>query len=416
MSRFLPFVAFLLVGPVAAEDWARFRGPTGQGVSAAKGLPTTWGPKENIVWKTELPGAGTSSPVIAGEKIYLTCYTGFNVPGKRGGSMDDLKLHLVRLSRDSGKIDFVKDVTPRLPEQARIRDDHGYASSTPVVEGERVYVFFGKTGVFAFDLDGKQEWHADVGSELNGFGTGASPIVVGDLVIVNASVESQSLVALNKKTGKEAWRVKGIRDAWNTPILVPVGGKTELALASIGKVQGFDTATGDLLWTCATGGRWYIVPSMVAADGVLYSLGGRDGIVAVAVKAGGRGDVTETHRLWTSKVGTNVSSPIVHEGHLYWMNDNNGTAYCADVKDGKVVKEERFERPQQVYSSPILADGKLYFVGRGGRTYVLSATPKLERLAVNDLGERATFNASPAVSGDRLLIRSDGHLYCIGKK
>lgn len=408
-------VLLMTVFAVVAADWPRFRGPTGMGIGTGKDLPTTWGPKENIVWKTTLVGAGTSSPVVQGDRIYLTSYSGFNVPGKRG-EMDSLKLHLIALDRETGEIKFNRTISPRLPEQTRIRDDHGYASSTLVVDKDHIFAFFGKTGAIAFDLEGKELWRTELGSELNGFGSGASPILVDDLVIVNASVESQSVVALDRKTGKKRWTISGVREAWNTPVLVSVGDKTELVFASFGKVQGFDPATGDLLWTCKNDITWYIVPSVVAAEGVVYSIGGRSGIAAIAVKAGGKGDVTGTHRLWTSRLGSNVSSPIVHGGHLYWMNDNNGTAYCADIKDGKVVKEERIERPQQAYASPVLADGKLYFVGRGGRTLVLSATPELKRLGLNDLGDRSTFNASPAVSGNRLLIRSDTHLYCIGGK
>lgn len=397
-------------------NWPQFRGPNGLGVSPGKGLPQKWSQSENVVWKTELPGPGTSSPIVVGGRIYLTCYTGYNVP-RQSGSMDQLKLHLLCLNRDDGTKVWAQDVTPKLPEQAKIRDDHGYASSTPVADDERVYVFFGKSGVFAFDLDGKQLWSADVGSELNGWGSAASPILYGDLVIVNASVESENMVALNKKTGKEVWRAQGIREAWNTPVLVPLpGGKTELVVAVHGKVLGFDPATGQQLWSCANDIGWYIVPSVVANEGVVWSIGGRSGVAAVAVRAGGRGDVTRTHRLWTGRHGSNVSSPIIHEGHLYWMHDNLGVAYCADAMTGKIVYEERVAGAGQVYASPVLADGKLYYVSRTGRVIVLAAAPKYELLAVNDLADRSTFNASPAVAGDRILLRSDRFLYCLGQK
>ena len=261
-------VAILVLAgpPLTADDWPQFRGPGGMGASKAKGLPVKWGPTENVAWKTALPGPGTSSPIVVGDKVYLTCYTGFNVPGERG-DMEQLKLHVVCLNRIDGSILWTTDVAPKLPEQERIRDDHGYASSTPACDGERLYVFFGKSGVHAFDLKGKPLWTADVGSGLNGWGSGTSPVVFGDLVIVNASVESESLVALEKKTGKEAWRAKGIRESWNTPVLVPVGGKTELVVAVFGKVLGFDPATGDQLWSCANDVTWYIVPSPDCAPG-----------------------------------------------------------------------------------------------------------------------------------------------------
>lgn len=401
----------------AAEnlDWPQFRGASGQGVSTARGLPTRWSEQENVVWKTALPGAGTSSPIIIGTRVFLTCYSGYAVPGRGRGSMDDLKLHLVCMDHDDGKIAWTVDIAPKLPEQPTIRDEHGYASSTPASDGERVYVFFGKTGVIAFDLNGKEQWRADVGSKLHGWGSGNSPVLHGDLLFINASVESDSLYALDKKTGKEVWRARGIRESWNSPILVRVGGgKTELVVAIMGKILGFDPATGELLWSCATDIGWYMVPSLVAHDGVVYAIGGRTG-GALAVRSGGRGDVTATHRVWTGKKGSNVSSPIVHDGHLYWMHENLGIAYCADVKTGQIVYEERIAGADQVYASPVLADNKLFYLTRSGRSLVVAAKPQFELLANNRLGERTTFNASPAVAGGRLFIRSDKALYCLGK-
>lgn len=410
-------VAAMPLPSAQAQDWSQFRGPGGLGVSPAKGLPLTWSAKENVVWKAELPGAGTSSPISVGSRVFLTCYSGYNVPRQPRGDMDKLKLHVVCLDRDSGKITWNKEVAPKLPEQATIRDEHGYATSTPVADGEQVYVFFGKSGVFAFDFTGKQLWQADVGSGLSGWGSAPSPVLHGDLVIVNASVESESLVALDKKTGKEKWRAKGIKESWNTPLIVTSkDGKTELVVAIFGKILAFDPATGEQLWNCDTDIGWYMVPSMVAHDGIVYCIGGRSG-GSLAVRTGGKGDVTKTHRLWTGKKGSNVSSPVFHDGHIYWMHDNLGIAYCAEAKSGKIVYEERVEGGVgQVYASPVLADGKLYYVSRFSRTFVVAASPKYERLAVNDLGDASTFNASPAIAGNRLYLRSDRFLYCVGRK
>jgi hypothetical protein len=397
-----------------AGPWPQFRGPDGLGISSEKGLPAKWSQQDGIVWKTELPGAGASSPIVVGERIFLTCYSGYGVPGQPKGEVEQLKLHVVCLRRGDGSVLWNKPVPVRLPEQPAIRENHGYATSTPASDGERVYVFFGKSGVFAFDLDGGQLWHADVGSKLSGWGSAASPVLYGDLVIVNASVESEALVALDKRTGKEKWRASGIKESWNTPLLVPVGGgKTELVVAIFGKVLGFDPASGEQLWSCATDIGWYMVPSLVAGDGVVYCIGGRTG-GALAVRTGGRGDVTQSHRLWTGRKGSNVSSPILHDGHLYWAHENLGIAYCAEAKTGTIVYEERLDGGGQVYASPVLADGKLYYVSRGGRTCVLAAGPKFEVLATNDLGRAGAFNASPAVAGGRLFLRSDRFLYCIG--
>jgi outer membrane protein assembly factor BamB len=400
-----------------SADWPQFRGAGGHATSAATGLPLTWSTQDNVLWKTALPGPGASSPIVVGERIFVTCYSGYGVGGSGQGIMDQLKLHVVCVDRGSGEIRWDREVTPHLPEQARIREDHGYASSTPVAEPDRVYVFFGKSGVLAFDFDGNPLWRTEVGSQVHGWGSGASPVLFGDLVIVNASVESESLVALDKRTGKQVWRVRGIRDAWNTPVLVPLqDGVQELVVAMPRKVMGFDPATGDALWSCANDITWYIAPTMVARDGVIWSLGGRSGVAAVALRAGGRGDVTATHRLWTGERGSNVPSPVLHEGYLYWMNENNGIAFCAEAMTGRIVYDERIARAGQVYASPVLADGRLYYVARNGRTFVVAAAPKYELLAVNDLGDGSTFNASPAVAGNRLLLRSDKFLYCLGLK
>jgi outer membrane protein assembly factor BamB len=404
-------------GSARGEDWPQFRGPGGLGVSRDKGLPATWGPRENLVWRTELPGAGSSSPITFGPRIFLTAYSGYNVPGRPGGDMKRLKLHLVCLDRRDGTIRWSQDVAPKLPEQERIREGHGYASSTPAADRQRVYAFFGKAGVLAFDQDGRRLWRADVGSKLSDWGSAASPVLFGDLVIVNASVESEALVALDRKTGKEVWRARGIRESWSTPLLVPLAqGKTELVVPVLGKILGFDPATGEQLWSCATDIRWYMVPSLVADKGVVYALGGRSGVAALAVRAGGRGEVTRSHRLWTGRKGSNVSSPVVHEGHLYWVNDSQGIAYCAEARTGKVLYEQRLPRAGELYASPVLAEGRLYYVSRTGRTFVVAARPRFEELAQNDLGDRSTFNASPAVSDGRLLLRSERYLYCVGRK
>ncbi len=403
-----------LVKP-SSKDWPRFRGPTGMGTSDAVGLPLTWSSTENVAWKSELPGPGASSPVVRGDRIYLTCYSGYFVPGQSGGSLDELQRHLIALRRTDGKIVWDKPVAAKLPEEEKIRD-HGYAANTPAVDAERVYVFFGKSGVFAFDLEGNQLWQADVGSNTHGWGTSASPVLYKDLVFINASVESESLVALDRKTGAEKWRAEGIKESWNTPLVVTAdSGREELIVPVQGKVLAFDPQTGKELWSCNTDIGWYMVPSVVAEKGVIYCLGGRSGITALAVRAGGSGDVTETHRLWTSTRGSNVSSPVIQDGYLYWMHEGRGVAYCAKAESGEIVYEQRLERAGEVYASALLADGRLYYLTRDGKTFVLAAKPEFEQLALNAFDDRSVFNGSPAVAGKQLLIRSDQFLYCLGK-
>ena len=399
----------------SAKDWPRFRGPTGMGTSDTVGLPLTWSSTENVAWKTELPGPGASSPVVLGDRIYLTCYSGYFVPGQSGGSLDELKRHLIALRRTDGEIVWDKPVAAKLPEEEKIRD-HGYAANTPVVDAARVYVFFGKSGVLAFDHEGNQLWQADVGSNTHIWGTSASPVLYKNLVFINASVESESLVALDRMTGEEQWRAEGIREAWNTPLVISAdSGREELIVPTQGSVMAFDPMTGKELWTCKTDIGWYMVPSVVAAKGVVYCLGGRSGTAALAVRAGGSGDVTETHRLWTSTKGSNVSSPVYQDGYLYWMHESRGVAYCAKADSGEIVYEQRLERAGEVYSSALLADGRLYHLTREGKTFVLAAKPEFELLATNVFDGRSVFNGSPAVARKQLLIRSDHFLYCLGK-
>jgi outer membrane protein assembly factor BamB len=272
------------------------------------------------------------------------------------------------------------------------------------------------SGVFAFDHDGNEQWQTDVGSGTSGWGTAASPVLYEDVVLINASVESQSLLALDRQTGEEKWRAGGIKEAWNTPQIVNTAdGDEELVVAIAGDVLAFNPDSGDTLWSCDTDIGWYMVPSPVAADGVVYYLGGRSGTAALAVRTGGRGDVTKTHRLWTSKKGSNVTSPILYNGHLYWMHEKLGVAYCANPETGDLVYEKRIDRAGQIYASALMGDGRLYYLNRRGRMFVVAAKPEFELLATNDLSDGGQFNGSPAVAGNRILLRSDEYLYCLGE-
>lgn len=396
-------------------DWLQFRGPGGAGISSAKGVPTRWDRETNLLWKAE-PGPGSSSCIVKGERLFLCSYSGYGTPGQPRGDISDLKRHLICLDARTGKTRWTRSLAARMPEQETIREEHGYASSTPVADDDRVYAFFGKSGVFAFDHDGTQLWQADVGTRLNGWGSAASPILYRNLVLVNASVESESLVALDRASGKEVWRAKGIRESWATPILVPTAAdKVELVVPIFRKLLGLDPNTGDLLWSCDTEINWYMVPTPVAHAGVVYCIGGRSG-GALAVRSGGRGDVTATHRLWTGRKGSNVSSPVYHAGHLYWANDNLGIVYCADAKTGDLVYEQRLGRADQIYAGVTLIDNRLCYTDRGGRTFVVAVGPKYELLATNDLPDRSRFNACATVAGGRLYLRSNRSLYCLGEK
>jgi outer membrane protein assembly factor BamB len=408
-----------------AADWTRFRGPEGSGASNEQGLPTKWSATENIVWRTELPGPGTSSPIVVNNRIYLTSYSGYGLDASDPGDKSQLMRHVVALERAAGKPIWQKEFAPTRKESDYSGGNntwHGYASSTPASDGQRLYVFFGASGVYCLNLsDGGEIWHADVGSKTTGWGSGNSLVLHDNLVIVNASIESDALIALDKQSGSEVWRTGRVRGARNTPILVDLpGGKTELIVSMPGEPQGaivgYDPKSGEELWRCQgipDGG--YVCPSVVAHDGVIYAIGGRKN-TALAVRAGGRGDVTESHVLWRTNKGSNVSSPVYHQGYLYWVHERQGTAFCLDAKTGETMYQERLDpRPGVVYSSMTAADGKLYAVSQHNGTFVLAARPQFELLAHNTLGDddnRA--NASLAVQGGQLLLRNDRYLYCIG--
>lgn len=399
-------------------DWPQFRGPMGTGASDETGLPTTWSDDSNIVWKTDLPGFGTSSPITHEDHIYLTCYGGYGMDSESPGNIDDLQRHVVCLDRKQGKIVWNEQIETLQPEEQYkgFQALHGYSSSTPATDGERLYVFFGKSGVFAFDLNGKQLWRTDVGPKIHGWGSATSPVLFQNLVIINASVESGALVALDKATGSEVWRTPGMVAAWNTPLLVELpGGRVDLVVSVKNQLLAFDPANGKERWRCK-GIEDYVCPSVIAHDGIVYAIGGR-GRPGLAVAAGGEGDVSDKI-LWKTQAGSNVSSPVYHDGYLYWVSESKGIAYCIDAKTGEAAYEKRLEpRPDRIYASPVVADGKIYYVSRNNGTFVLAAKPEYELLAHNVIkSDASVFNASPAVSNGQLLLRSDKRLYCLGSK
>ena len=399
-----------------ASDWPQFRGPGGLGLAnGEKDLPTRWDDKTNLAWKVELPGPGASSPIVIGDRVLVTCYSGYGLPKSTGGSFADLRRHLLCFSR-AGKPLWKKEFAAGGKEAeyaGAYITKHGYASSTPVSDGKLIYVYFGTTGVLAFDMNGEEKWRASVGKGTHGWGSGSSPMLYRDLLIVNAGIESGNLVALHKDTGKPAWTAQGMKMSWSTPTLVHVGKRQELVVNLPGRVSGFDPATGDELWACKGTQDFYVVGEVIAHDGVVYAIGGRDN-VGLAVKAGGKGNVDS---LWHIKRGSNVSSPVYHDGYLYYSNEGNGTVYCVKAADGKVVYEEQLEPDAGlIYASPTYANGRIYYVSRTQGTYVVEASPKFKLLARNQFkSDSSVFNASPAIVDGKIYLRSDRYLYCIGK-
>jgi outer membrane protein assembly factor BamB len=408
---------------LAAADWPRFRGADGSGIADADAQPaTTWSESTNLKWKATLPGPGSSSPIVTGERVFITCYSGYG-DSSGGDSPEKLRRHLVCLQRNTGNILWDKSVPADLPEDSYSGNlrEHGYASSTPVTDGERVFVFFGKTGVLAFDLAGQQLWKVNVGQQSSNrrWGSGASPILYRNLVIVNAAEEGRAIVALDKLTGKEVWKteVSALELSFVTPTLVDYAdGRTDLVIAVPGELWGMNPETGKLRWFAKTGITGNVSPSVVAADGVVYVTGGYPRQGTIAVRAGGKGDVTSTNILWSSQNASYVPSPVVQGGYLYFVSDL-GFATCLEAKTGKLIYKERLpgvSGAKPVYASAVMANGYLYAVSRRAGTYVIEAKPVFKLVAHNQLaGDDTDFNATPAIAGRQLFLRSNRTIYCI---
>lgn len=407
-----------LVLPVSAAEltWPQFRGPAAAGLAPESQLPTQWNAQTNLQWKRELPGAGSSSPVVAAGKVFVTCFA-----GKSATRADVAQRSLVCLDLATGEVLWQKSRPVELPEdpyEGFLRE-HGFASNSPVTDGERVYVFYGKGGVLAYDLTGKELWHVDVGQESSNrrWGSAASLMLAGQALIVNASEESRSIRALDKLTGKELWKSEAdsLELSYSTPTLVKTAeGREDLVVTIAGEVWGLNHETGKLRWYVLTEIAGNASPTPIADGDVVYVTGGRP-VASHAIRVGGKGDMTAQNLLWTSKSGSYVATPVLHEGHLYWIDDR-GQAFCQRASDGEIVYRERVPElggGRPVYASPVLAGDKLYIPSRYDGVYVLPAKPQFEVLARNQLEDDSEFNATPAIVGDQFLLRSDAALYSI---
>lgn len=411
-----------------ANQWTRFRGNNGSGIVAETKAATSWNGEENIKWQIELPGPGSSSPIVHGDKVFVTCYTGYGTDRRSPGEMKALQRLLLCYDRTTGKELWratAESAVDEDPYQGFIAE-HGYASSTPVTDGEHVFAFFGKTGVLAFDMNGNKKWQTSVGTKSDPakWGGGASPILHDDVVIVNAGIEGHALVALKKSDGSEAWKIEdsNFTNNWMTPILVEVDGHTELIYTAPEKIYGINPNSGEQLWHATMPIKRTITASVVAHDGVVYTLGGRQGR-AFAIRCGGKGDVTESHMVWEQPVSSSVGTPVIFNDHMYWLaGGGGGIAMCLSTKDGSEVKKARLESaggggrgPAGNYASPIVAGDKMLITTRSGTTHVFSASPELEVKNKNSFeGDDSLFNGTPAVTPDAMYIRSDKMLYCIG--
>ena len=420
MRRSLPFiVAFFALYSHTAQgaDWASYRGGAAMGVSPDK-APTQWDGETNLVWKTELPGAGASSPVVFQGRVYLTAFSGYGLNVDEPGDKSNLKLHVLCYDRNNGQLLWDRSIaaSPYEQEMSRRVADHGYATNTVAVDETGVYAFFGVSGMVSYSLEGERRWQAPTGDKTAGFGSAASPVLYKNLVLVNCSIECGALIAYEKASGKVAYRIEDVERSWTTPtIAASSDGRDELILSYKMWVAGHDPNTGKQLWKCQ-GIQDYVVPCVVAHEGVAFVIGGRKN-QSMAIRLGGNGDVTESHKLWETRVGANVTSPLYHEGKLYWASDK-GIACCLNAANGEEIYRERIrETKSRIYASAVLAGGHIYITTRDAGILVVSPAEEYQVLGVNKLmGDDSLFNATPAISNGHLFTRTDRYLYCIGER
>jgi outer membrane protein assembly factor BamB len=391
------------IGFVRADDWPGWRGPTGDGQSKETGLPTRWDAK-SVVWKTALPGIGQSSPVVWGERIFLTA------------ALDKGKKRVVLcVDRNKGNIVWQNEAWEGIPEPSH--GMNGWASATCATDGERVVAFFGKGGLHCYTVDGKKIWSRDLGSFAGPWGTSACPLIVGDLVIQNCdSTANAYLVAVDKNTGKNVWKTPRKdcpKGGWSSPVLVDTGKRKEIILNGETAVTAYEPATGKVLWSCKSfAGRGE--PTVTPGNGLVYVINGQPGDI-YAVKVGGAGDVTKSHLAWHTprKAGRDQPSPILVGNYLV-TSSMDGIATCYDSATGKLLWKDRLRG--KFSASPFAAGGLVYFLNEAGETSVIDPGPSFKAVAQNSLGTtKEIFRASLTPSNGQILARSQTHLYCIGK-
>ena len=398
-----------------AGNWPAWRGPDGTGVTTETALPLTWSATKNIRWMIKLPERGNSTPIVWGDRVFLTQAVG------------ERRL-VMALDRRDGKL--LWEAGPTWSEKEPTHPTNPPCSASPVTDGERVVASFGSAGLYAFDFAGKELWRVPLGKVDHEWGYAISPVLHGGLCFLAQGAGTNCwLAAFDKKTGKEVWRVQsppveasertdgfagksdGMVGSWSTPVVVTAAGRDELVMTWAEKMIAYDPATGRELWR-ASGMNPLLYSSPMAGAGLLIGSGGYGGST-IAVKPGGSGDVT-AQRLWHKiRDKQRIGSGVLVGGHLYILN-TPGTAQCIDLATGTTVWEERVGTAgkTQSWSSMVLSGDHIYVLNQNSDTVVLKASPKFELLALNPLGDGLT-NASHAVSDGEIFIRTHAHLWCI---
>jgi outer membrane protein assembly factor BamB len=410
------------------EQWPQWRGPLANGIAPQADPPVEWSETKNVRWKVELPGSGSATPIVWGDRLFVLAAVRTDrkgearapAPADPGGRRmstgppDVLyRFEVLCLDRSTGRELWRRTAIEQQPHEGH-HPTHGYASASPVTDGKILVASFGSRGLFAFDLDGKELWKRDLGDMRIkvGFGEGISPVLHEDAVVVNWDHEGDSfIVRLDARTGEERWRqARDEKSTWSTPLIARHGGRAQV-IVNASRVRSYDLETGRLAWEC--GGQTQNAISMpVTADGTVFCTTGFRGFAVEAIGLDSKGDVTGRTPWRRSDVGSYVASPLLYGDSLYLTKERNGILLCLDPKTGKErYPETRLPGIDVIYASLAGAAGRIYIAGREGRTVVLKHGPAFEVLATNHLSEGA--DASPVLVGRQLFLRGTKHLYCI---
>lgn len=422
---------------MSVTDWPQWRGPmvTGEAAPDAK-PPLTWSEDDNIRWRVTIPGRGRSTPVVWKDRIFITTAVQTATPvdpekvkaamdatpefARKGAHVPEKVLQFVvmALKRSDGSLLWQKTVCEQAP-LAGTHADGSWASGSPITDGETLYAYFGSYGLFAMSLDGDMKWSKELGSFKTkaNFGEGVSPVICGDLLIINQDFEGPSFIlALDRKTGEEKWRVN--RDeatSWSTPLIISHGGKRQIVVSATKRIRSYNPDDGGLIWEIG-GMTGNVVPCPVTDGNLVFCMSGFRGNALFAIKlaaAAGDLDAKPEAVAWSSKKDTSyVPSPVLSGGLIYYIKANEGFLTCADATTGQVSYAAKLDGLQTVFASPIAAGGHLYVPGKNGLTLVLKLGPKFELIASNQLNDEII--SSPAVAGNQIFLRGDKSLYCIG--
>ena len=412
VSRLLACLLFLLSeSSLVAEDWPQFRGPTGQGISTEKNLPTEWGPDKNVKWKASIPGLGWSSPVLVNGRIYLTTA----VPVGEGDKPDQ-SLRAMCLDAKTGDIIWDEQVFLQDGETApAIHGKNSHASPTPVVVKDKLFVHFGHMGTARLDLGGKPIWTNRDLAYKPVHGNGGSPIYHDGLLIFTADGASDPLViALHAESGEVAWKyarpeVTSNRFAFATPLAIEVNGQTQIVAPGGGSVSGINAKDGTEIWRSYYGDGYSVIPRPVFAHGHVFVSSSYNNPIAFAIRPDGQGDVTKTHVAWeTEKAAPHTPSMLAVGDELYMVADD-GVAACYNAKTGKQNWQQRL--PGKYSASPVFADGRIYFVNEEGKGTVIAPGKKFKQLGDNGFEEPTL--ASYAIANGAIFVRTKEHLYRI---